>query len=128
MYNRNLARDILLRIEKLTRGKSIIVDDLVKEFTDLSSDEILPIISDFAVTGFIMVDGIYNFNAIEKYHKITGIGAFNYEGIDAIRSDKIWQMVENCLKEYNDVSIFTAINLAKKIVEKEFDNILKNEK
>jgi len=51
-----------------------------------------------------------------------------YEDIDAIKNDKIWSKVEKCLQEneYDDFSIFSAITLAKKIIEKEFEKIIEN--
>ena len=40
--------------------------------------------------------------------------------------NKIWEKVQNYLNEnnYNDFTIFTIVELSKKIINKEFENIL----
>lgn len=126
--NRNLARLILLRVEKLKSGESILIDDLGKDFPNSNLDELLQIIIALSSRNYIRIDGRYGFECynLEKYNKIIGLDKEGYEAIDVIRNDKIWNKAEKCLKEneYDDFSIFSAITLAKKIVEKEFDNML----
>lgn len=126
--DRNKARLVLLRIEKLEVGESILIEDLNNEFPDIELNELLRIISGFAIRYFVRIDGIYGYEChkIEKYNKIVGFDRDGHEAVDAIRNDKIWNMVEKYLEEneYNDFSIFTAIALAKKMIEKEFDRIL----
>ncbi len=126
--NRNTARLILLQIEKLKSGQSILIDDLAKNFSNLNLDELLQIIKAFSTQNYIKIDGKYGFECynLEKYNKILGLDREGYEAVDVIRNEKIWSKVESYLQEneYNDFSIFGAIKLAKKIVEKEFDKIL----
>ena len=47
--------------------------------------------------------------------------------IDAICNDKIWSMTEKFLKDndYDNFSFFSAVEVAKKIVEREIDSIIK---
>lgn len=128
--NRNIARLILIRVESLNSTESILVDELSKEFSSVSLDELLKIVIAFSVRNYIRIDGRYGFECynLEKYNKIVGLDRDGYEALDAIRNEKIWNKVENYLKdnEYDDFSIFSAITLAKKIIEKEFDKILEN--
>lgn len=126
--NRDLARLVLLRVGNLKGGESILIDDLVKEFPNSNLGELLQIIIAFSSRNYIRIDGKYTFECynLEKYNKIVGLDKEGYEAVDAIRNDKIWNKVEKCLKdnEYDDFSIFSAITLAKKIIEKEFDNMM----
>lgn len=126
--NRNTARLVLLHIEKLKSGQSILIDDLVRYFPNSNLDELLKIITTFSIRNYVRIDGKYGFECynLEKYNKIVGLDREGYEAIDVIRNDKIWNKVEKCLKEneYDDFSIFGAITLARKIVEKEFDKMI----
>lgn len=126
--NRNIIRAILLRINELKGNESILIDDLSKEFPTLNINELLKIISMLASHYYIKIDGKFSHECykLEKYNKIVGLDRDGYEAIDIIQNDKIWGMVENYLKEngYDDFSIFMAVSLAKKIIEKEFDRIL----
>lgn len=116
--NRNIARLILIRVESLNSTESILVDELSKEFSSVSLDELLKIVIAFSVRNYIRIDGRYGFECynLEKYNKIVGLDRDGYEALDAIRNEKIWNKVENYLKdnEYDDFSIFSAITLAKK--------------
>lgn len=126
--NRNLARLILLKVEKLKSGESILIDDLAKDFSNSNLDELLQIIIAFSSRNYIKIDGKYGFEcySLEKYNKIIGLDREGYEAVDVIRNEKIWSKIEKCLKEneYDDFSIFSAVTLAKKMVEKEFDSML----
>lgn len=126
--DRNTARLVLLQIEKIKSGHSMLIDDLAKKFPDLDFDELLQIIIALSTRNYVRIDGKYGFECfnLEKYNKILGLDREGYEAVDAIKNEKIWNKVENFLQEneYNDFSIFSAITLAKKIVKKEFDKIL----
>lgn len=128
--DRNTARLILIKIQTLKSGQSILIDDLAKDFPNSNLDELLKIVIAFASRNYIRVDGKYGFECynLEKYNKIVGLDREGYEAFDVIRNDKIWNKVEKYLQEneYNDFSIFSAITLAKKIIEKEFDKIIGN--
>lgn len=126
--NRDIARLILIKIGSLKSGESILIDDLSKEFPNTSLDEILKIVIAFAVRNYVRIDGKYGFESynIEKYNKVVCLDRDGYEALDAIKNDKIWNKVQKYLNDndYNDFSIFSAVLLAKKIIEKEFDKIL----
>lgn len=128
--DRNTARLILFKIQTLKSGQSILIDDLAKDFPSTNLDELLQIIIAFSTRNYVRIDGRYGFECynLEKYNKIVGLDKEGYEAIDAIRNDKIWNKVEKYLQEneYEDFSIFSAITLAKKIIEKEFDKIVEN--
>lgn len=129
--DRNIVRRILLRIDELKAGESILVDDLNKEFPEVKTEEFLTIISGLVARCYIHIDGkfAHEYSSVEKYNKITGLDRDGLEVIDYIRNEKIWSIVERTLNEngYSDFSIFTAIDYAKKIVNSEFERIIKNE-
>lgn len=125
--DRNTARLVLLKTQN---HQSIMIDDFAKDIINSSLDEVLQIVIAFSTRNYIRIEGKYGFDCynLEKYNKIVGLDREGYEAIDAIKNDKIWNKVEKCLQEneYSDFSIFSAITLAKKIVEKEFDKIIEN--
>lgn len=126
--DRNIARSLLLKLAELKSGQSILIDDLAKEFPDLSFDEFLKMVISLSTRNYVRIDGKYGFECynLEKYNKIVGLDREGYEAVDVIRNKKIWDKVEKCLNEngYSDFSIFSAISLAKKIVEKELDKLI----
>ncbi len=56
-----------------------------------------------------------------------GLEREGYAAIDAICNDKIWSMTEKFLKDndYDNFSFFSAVEVAKKIIEREIDSIIK---
>lgn len=124
----NLVRNVLLRIEKMKVGESLLIDELNKEFENINSDEFLTLICKLSLKYYIKVDGkwgneCYN---LEKYNKILGLDKEGLEVIDYIKNDKLWEKVQNYLNQnsYTDFSIFTAIELSKKIINKEIENTI----
>lgn len=125
--NLNLVRSVLLRLDKMKVGESILIDDLNKEFPNFDSNEFLTFISKLATRYYIRIDGKYSHECynIEKYNKILCLDREGLEAIDYIKNDKIWEQAETYLNTngYNDFTIFTAVELCKKIVNKKFESI-----
>ena len=55
--NLNLVRNILLRLDKMKVGESILIDDLNKEFENVNSDDFLTLISKLASRYYLRIDG-----------------------------------------------------------------------
>ena len=128
--DRNIARDILLRIGKMKVGESILIEDLKSEFPAVELDDFLTIICKFAIKYYIRIDGKFSHDChtIERYNKIIGLDREGMEAVDYIRNQKIWNKLEKCLSEngYEDFSIFNSVELAKEIIKKEFEALLSN--
>lgn len=126
--NLSLVRNVLLRVDKMKAGESILIDDLNKEFPNINSDDFLTLIMKLASRYYVRIDSRYAFECynIEKYNKIIGLDKDGLEAIDYIKNDKIWEEVLTYLTEngYDDFTIFSAINLSKKLIDKKFENIL----
>lgn len=126
--DRNIARDVLLRIGKMKVGESILIEDLKNEFPNVDFDKFLTIISWFAIRYYIRIDGRYahDCQTIERYNKIIGLEREGMEAIDYIKNEKIWNKLEKCLSEngYEDFSIFNSVGLAKEMIKKEFEALL----
>ena len=124
----NLVRNILLRIAKMKVGESILIEDLNKEFENVNSIDLLTLISKLASRYYVRIDSKWSHECynLEKYNKILGLDKDGIDAIDYIRNEKIWNKVQNFLNEndYNDFEIFTVVELAKKIINKEFENNL----
>ena len=131
--DRNLARDILLRIDKINVGESILIDDLNKEFPDVDANKFLNIISRLVAKYYVRLDGKFSYElyGIEKYNKIIGLDRDGFEAIDYIKNDRLWSKLEHYLEEngYNDFSIFNVVEISKQLLEKEieqnYDKIMK---
>lgn len=128
--DRNKIRELLIRIGKIKCNESILIDDLHKEFPEVNEEEFLSMISTLATRYIIRIDGRYSMDCytLEKYNKIIGLEREGYTTLDAISSDKIWALTEKFMDEhdFNNFSFFTAIEVAKKFVEKEIESILKD--
>ncbi|MBQ4634007.1 MAG: hypothetical protein IJB71_01515 [Bacilli bacterium] len=124
----NLVRNVLLRIDKMKVGESILIDELNKEFPNLNTDEFLTLICKLALRYYVRVDGKWSNEcfSLEKYNKILGLDKEGLEAIDFIKNDIIWEKVINFLEEnnYRDLSIFVVADLAKKMINKEFEKKL----
>lgn len=128
--DRNIIREIIIKISNIKCGESILIDDLHKDYSDIDENEFLSIISKLATRYIIRIDGRYSMDcyALEKYNKIVGLEREGFEVLDAICNDKIWAMTEKFLKDndYDNFSFFTAVSVAKKFVEREIESIIKN--
>lgn len=127
--DRNEVRKLLIRIGQIKCNQGILIDDLHKEFENINEDEFLTILSGLATRYVIRIDGKYSMDCftLEKYNKIVGLEREEYAAIDAICNDKIWSMTEKFLKDndYDNFSFFSAVEVAKKIIEREIDSIIK---
>ena len=127
--DRNEVRKLLIRIEQIKCNQGILIDDLHTEFENINEEEFLTILSGLAIRYAIRIDGKYSMDCftLEKYNKIMGLEREGYAAIDAICNDKIWSMTEKFLKDndYDNFSFFSAVEVAKKIVEREIDSIIK---
>lgn len=128
IVDRNIARSILLRIDKIKVGESILIGDLRNEFSNVDPEDFLSIIAKLTARYYIRIDGKYSHDcySIEKYNKIVGLDREGLEAIDYIKNEKIWAKLEDFLNKnnYNDFTIFNAIEFAKEMMKKEFENIL----
>lgn len=125
MNNRNTIRKIILEAGNLPAGEMISIENLSLKFPDVKQDDLIKMIIELAIRYYIKIDGKYPHECqmLEKYNKISGLERDGYEAIDAIKTDKIWQKVENALIYYPDFSIFMAVSLAKKIIDKELEKL-----
>lgn len=123
----NIVRNILLKIEKLKVGETVLIDELNKEFSNISLDDLLMIICRLASRRYIRIDGKYSHECyyLEKYNKVSGLDMDGLEAIGYVKNDKIWNKVLNILNDndYN-FNFFVAVDFAKKIVNKELDDLL----
>ncbi len=70
--NRNLARDILIKIDELKCGEAIMIGDLADEFKNIKKDVFVKIISSLALRYMINIESKYamDANKIDEYSKI----------------------------------------------------------
>lgn len=127
--NYNLERKILIRISDLNVGQTISIEELYQDFQEVSLEDFISLIVKLSIRYYIMIEGKYSMECykLEKYHKIIGLDRGGVEIIDYLKNEKIWNKVDNYLREndYQDLPISLAFEFAKEVLKKEFNNILK---
>ena len=67
--NLSLVRNVLLRIDKMKAGESILIDDLNKEFPNINSDDFLTLIMKLASRYYVRIDSRYAFDCYKGFFK-----------------------------------------------------------
>lgn len=65
----------------------------------------------------IIVDKLgYDDNDVLRDHKIKGLTERGYKTLDLIKDDNLWNEIKEKLTNYDELSIYAILSLAKKIV------------
>ena len=116
--NNECARKILLEVENIPYGESITVIKLQEKLQEFSIEDVLSIVTLFNREHYLTVlDKVsYDDNDVLRDNKIKGLTEKGYKTLDLIRSDEIWNSIKNKIDNFNELSIYTIINIANKIV------------
>ncbi len=116
--NNNCARKILLEVEKIPFGETLTVANLQKKITDFSIEDIRAIVTLFNKEHYLTVlDKLsYDENEVFSDHKIKGLTEKGYKAFDLIKEDTIWNLMKEKLNNFDELSIYTILNIANKIM------------
>ena len=124
--NNNCARKILLEVEKIPFGETLTVEQLKEKISNASIEEVLGIVTLFNREHYLSVldKASYDDNDLFRDNKIKGLTERGYKALDLIRSDEIWNLIKEKINNFDELSIFTILNLANKIVNVKHNELL----
>ena len=124
--NNNCARKILLEVEKIPFGETLTVEQLKEKIPNASIEDVLAIVTLFNLEHFLRVlnKASYDDNDLFRDNKIKGLTERGYKALDLIRSDEIWNLIKEKINNFDELSIFTILNLANKIVNVKHNELL----
>jgi hypothetical protein len=116
--NNECARKVLMEIEKIPYGKTITVEELCNKLHEFSSEDIIHITTIYNRERYItLIDRMgYDDNDLLRDNRIKGLSERGYKFFDLIRSDETWNLMKNKMNDFNDLSIFTIVSIANKII------------
>lgn len=64
----------------------------------------------------------YDDNDVFRDHKIKGLTEFGYWSLDFIRNDEVWNLIKEQINNFDELSIYSIFDIARKFV-----NVRQNE-
>lgn len=115
--NNDCARDVLLEVEKIKFDKVIVISDLVEILKKYDREDIMMVISLFTRENILGIEGKYSYSddLIVDRNAIRSLTARGKVYLDSIKSDELWEEMKSKKSDFNESSIFTIMELAKKI-------------
>lgn len=119
--NNNCARKILLEVEKIPYGETITVGKLHETIKDFPIEDVLFLVTLFNREHYLTVldKASYDDNDVFRDHKIKCLTEKGYKTLDLIRNDNTWNMMQEKISNFDELSIFTIINIASKLLNVE---------
>ena len=123
--NNECARKVLIEIEKIPYGQIMTVGELCDKLNEFKQEDIIHITSLWNRERYIaLVDRMgYDDNDLFRDNRIKGLSDRGYKILDLLRDDEIWNLMKNKLKDFNDLSIYSIISIANKIVNARHNDI-----
>ena len=124
--NNECARKILLEIENIPYGETLTIGKLQEKMPEYPIEAVLSIVSDFNKEYFLTIldKASYDNTDVFRYHKIKGLSQKGIKALDYIRSDKMWKRIKDKIENFDDLSIYTIIDIAYKITNVEQNKLL----
>ena len=118
--NNECARRILIEVEKIPYGESISVIKLQEKIKEFSIEDILTIMTLFNREHYLIIldKASYDDNDVFRDNKIKCLTEKGYKTLDLIRDDELWNNMKEKIDNFNEISIYTIIDIARKILDK----------
>ncbi len=118
--NNECARRILIEVEKIPYGESISVIKLQEKIKEFSIEEVLTIMTLFNREHYLTIldKASYDDNDVFRDNKIKCLTEKGYKTLDLIRDDELWNNMKEKIDNFNEISIYTIIDIARKILDK----------
>ena len=116
--NNECARKVLIEVEKIPFGKFITVEELCSKLNEFTMEEVIHITSLYNRERYItLIDHMgYDDNDLLRDNRIKGLSDRGYKSLDLLRDDEIWNLMKKKIDNFNDLSIFTIMSIANKIL------------
>jgi len=123
--NNDCARKILLEIENIAYGETMTIEKLQTRIPEFSIDEVLAIVTTFNKSHHLrLVDkASYDEGDIYRDNKIKCLTERGYKILDLIRDDEVWKQIKETVPNFNELSIYTIINIADKIMNVKYNEL-----
>ena len=124
--NNECVRKILMEIENLPYGKTITVSELQLLISECSIEEVISMVTMLNRERFITVldKAGYDDTDVFRDNKIKCLTEKGYRVLDVLRSDYIWHLMKEKISNFDELSIFTIISIANKIINSEHNKLL----
>ena len=118
--NNECARRILIEVEKIPYGESISVIKLQEKIKEFSIEEVLTIMTLFNREHYLTIldKASYDDNDVFRDNKIKCLTEKGYKTLDLIRDDELWNNMKEKIDNFNEISIYSIIDIARKILDK----------
>lgn len=115
--NNDCARDVLQIVESLDYNDYIMIKEVVSKLDKYEEKDVMNVINLFHKERIIIVEGkaSYNDEVIENRNSINGFTVRGHITFDLIKNEELWQEIKSKLPDFNEVSIFYVVELARKI-------------
>lgn len=115
--NNECARKVLFEVEKIPYGEILTVAKLQEKISEFSIEDVLSIVTLFNKEYYlnVMDKASYDDNEVLRDNKIKCLTEKGYRALDSIRSDEVWNLIKSSLDNFNEISIFTIFDIARKI-------------
>ena len=124
--NNECARRILIEVEQLSYGETITVANLQEKMEIFSIEDVLSIVTLFNREHYLVViDKVsYDDNDVFRDHKIKCLTERGYKVLDQIRSDDVWNKIKNSIDNFDDLTIYSIIEIASRINTANYNKML----
>ncbi len=122
--NNDCARDILLEVEKIPFGESVSVEKLKEKIEKYTIEDVISIVTLFNREHYLTVlDKVsYDDNDVFRDNKIKGLTERGYKTLDIIRDEELWNDMKNKISNFDDLSIYTIIDIANRITTSKYNS------
>ena len=115
--NNECARRFLLEIEKIPYGEVITVAKLQENISDYNIEDVFNIVTFFGRDNILLFCDRrgYDDNDVFKENKIKCLTDRGFQFLDSIRNEDLWNLVKEKIDNFNDLSIYTIFDIARRI-------------
>ena len=123
--NNECARKILLEVEKIPCGGSITVAQLQEKIVDYSMEEVIQAVTNFGRDNFILFYDRRGYDESDafKENRIKCLTDRGFENLDLIRNDDLWNLMKEKIENFDELSIYTILNISKRINNVKYNEI-----
>ena len=124
--NNDCARRILLEIEMLPFGETITVAKLQEKMEVYPIEDVLALITLFNREHYLtVIDKVsYDDNDVFRDHKVKCLSERGYKALDIIRDDEVWNTLKDNLPNFNELSIYSIIDIANRYITAKNNKLL----